>query len=858
METLTPPIHILVVDDDPEAAQLLELVLRSGGYRVSKAGSGKDALSQLQASLQTDAPVQLMVLDLMLPEMDGEEVLRRMRSQPRLARLPVIIVTGAYSPKQEITGLEAGADDVLAKPFSTPQLLARVRTLLRARHAEEALGRAEALSHLLIEGMRDMVFVAGERGHFTYVSPSAESLTGYTQAEMTSGQITLEWLIHPADHERVRGQMQAALEGQGAEIESRMIRKDGALLWAAISVEPLRDAAGLQGILRDVTARHQTEEALRIRSAELAALNLLAQRISESLDPQAMLSETLGTLMDVVNAEFGLVYTLDGDRPRVRAWHGLPAGMIAEADSPEVTQRLNLIEMRVHRGQLQDQADEVFPIPEAAGAQSWVSLPLHDRGQPLGLLVLASRNSHSFDATEIDFLAAAGEQIGLGLRNAQLYAEAQRRARELALINQATHAVNSTLNLDVVLQTIMVQAIEVLQGEAGSVLLLEESDGDLVFAATAGPSGEKLRGTRVPVAASLAGQAVREGRSLIVGNAQHDDRLYRRVDGITGLTTQNLLATPLQVRDRIIGVLEVINKRAGQFTLTDLALLEALAVPAATAIENARLYEAALRHAEEIQRSQAQLIRSEKLAATGRLSVSLAHEINNPLQAIQNLLYIMLDYQVSDAKQREFLEMAREETSRLIALVQQTLEFYRPAQAQAGPMDLNATVERVLALARKKLAHSDVEVDLQLAPDLPPVNGMPDQIAQVFLNLIVNAAEAMSDGGRLCIESRASNGHVEMVFADTGPGIAPEDLTHIFEPFYTTKDSGTGLGLAVSYSIVESHQGTLSVDSVPGHGATFTVRLPAVPKNPPQTAKRRKRKRRDTGDNAVNEGQTGG
>lgn len=858
METSTLPVHILVVDDDPEAAQLLEFVLKPEGYCVSTAGSGQEALARLQASLQTDAPVQLMVLDLMMPEMDGLEVLQRVRSQPRLARLPVMIVTGAYSPSQEIAGLEAGADDVMAKPCSTPHFLARVRTLLRARHAEEALGRAEALSHLLIEGMRDMVFVADERGQFTYVSPSAEPLTGYTQAELTSGQITLEWLIHPADHKRVREQMQAALEGQGAEIESRMIRKDGTLLWAAISIEPLRDAAGLQGILRDVTARHQTEEALRVRSAELAALNLLAQRIGESLDVQAMLSETLGTLMDVVNAEFGLVYTLDGDQPRVRAWHGLPAAMIAEADSPEATPHLNLTEMQVQRGQPPDEMGRVSPILQAAGAHSWVSLPLRDRGQPLGLVVLASRSSHAFDAVEMDFLAAAGEQIRLGLRKAQLHAETQQRATELALINQATHAVNSTLNLDLVLQTIMTMAIQVFQGEAGSVMLLEEQHDDLVFAAAAGPASERLRGTHVPVASSIAGQAVREGRSLIIGNAQRDDRLYRSVDGLTGLTTQNLLAAPLRVRDRIIGVLEVINKRVGDFTVADLALLEALAGPAATAIENARLYEGALRHAEEIQRSQAQLILSEKLAATGRLAVSLAHEINNPLQAIQNLLHLLLEYEISDAKRREFLEMAREETSRLITLVQQTLEFYRPAQAQAGPMDLNATVQRVLALARKKLSHSNVEVELRLAPSLPPVAGMPDQIAQVFLNLIVNSSEAMGDGGRLCIESRISDGYVEMIFADTGPGIAPEDLPHIFEPFYTTKHSGTGLGLAVSYSIVESHQGALSVDSVPGQGATFIVRLPAAAKAKPPTAKRRRRRRSNPDGDAAEDRPTGG
>ncbi len=854
---MTPPVHVLAVDDEPDAIQLLDLVLRSGGYRVSQATCGQEALARLEASLQTDAPVQLMVLDLRLPDMDGLEVLQRVRSQPRLARLPVIIVTGAYSPRQEIAGLEAGADDVIAKPYMTPLLLARVRTLLRARQAEEALGRAEALSHLLVEGMRDMVFIADERGHFTYVSPSAERLTGYTHAEMTSGQITLEWLIHPGDHERVREQMLSALEGQGAEIESRMIRKDGTLLWASISVEPLRDAAGMQGSLRDVTIHHQAEEALRVRSAELAALNLLARRISESLDPQAMLSETLGTLIDVVNAEFGLVYTLSDHQLRVRAWHGLTAARVAEADSIQVTQHLNLTEMQVYRGQSRDDAGEVFPILQAAGAHSWVSLPLRDRGQPLGLLVLASRNRYGFDAAEIDFLAAAGEQIGLGLRNAQLYAEAQRRATELALINQATHAVGSTLNLETVLQTIMSQAIEVLQGEAGSVLLLDQPHGDLVFAIVAGPAGERLRGTRVPLASSFAGQAVREGRSLMIGNAQRDDRLYRRVDGITGLTTENLLAAPLRVRDHIIGVLEVINKREGQFAPADLALLEALAGPAATAIENARLYEGALRHAQEIRRSQAQLIHSEKLAATGRLAVSLAHEINNPLQAIQNLVHLTLEYEISDAKRREFLEMAREETSRLITLVQQTLEFYRPEQAQAGPMDLNATVERVLALARKKLSHSNVQVELQLAKDLPPVTGMPDQMAQVFLNLIVNSAEAMGDGGQLCIESRVSNGHVEMIFADTGPGIAPEDLAHIFEPFYTTKHTGTGLGLAVSYSIVESHQGTLSVDSLPGHGATFTVRLPAAEKVKPPSAKRRTRKRANPEGSTTPDRQTG-
>jgi signal transduction histidine kinase len=362
----------------------------------------------------------------------------------------------------------------------------------------------------------------------------------------------------------------------------------------------------------------------------------------------------------------------------------------------------------------------------------------------------------------------------------------------------------------------------------------------------AGPAGEQLRGTHVPVATSIAGQAVREGHSLIIGDAQRDAHFFGQVDRVSGLTTQNLLAAPLSVRGRTIGVLEVMNKRNGKFSLADLALLEALAGPAATAIENARLYEEALRHAEEIQRSQAQLIHSEKLAATGRLAVSLAHEINNPLQALQNLLFLALDDQVGNDKRHEFLEVARDETSRLITLVQQTLEFYRPAHAPPGPVDVNAAVERVLALAHKKLEHSNVQVELQLATDVPRVQGAADQIAQVFLNLIVNSAEAMSDGGSLRIESRADATHVQVTFADSGPGIAPEDLQHIFEPFYTTKDSGTGLGLAVSYNIIESHGGTLSVASIPGHGATFTVRLQAA--TTPEAAPTMRRKKRGARD----------
>ena len=238
-----------------------------------------------------------------------------------------------------------------------------------------------------------------------------------------------------------------------------------------------------------------------------------------------MLTESLATLMDVIDAQFSIAYLLENEQLCVATWHGLSDAMLAEAGSPEFMQQLLLEKADVHRELKHQETGQIPPVAKAEGVQSWVSLPLRGRGHPVGIVVFASREYDRFDDATIDFLAAASEQIALGLRNAQLFAETQRRARELELINQATHAASSTLNLETVLQTIMTQAVEVLQAEAGSVMLLEEPDGDLVFAVAAGPGGEQLRGTHVPVASSIAGQAVREGRSLIIGDAQRDMRL---------------------------------------------------------------------------------------------------------------------------------------------------------------------------------------------------------------------------------------------------------------------------------------------------------------------------------------------
>lgn len=248
----------------------------------------------------------------------------------------------------------------------------------------------------------------------------------------------------------------------------------------------------------------------------------------------------------------------------------------------------------------------------------------------------------------------------------------------------------------------------------------------------------------------------------------------------------------------------------------------------------------------ELEQSQAQLIQVEKLAAMGRLAASIAHELNNPLQAIQNCLHLVLKRPLPEPKRRQYLEMAQEEVERLIGIVQGMLEFYRPSKGQRAPIDTNTVVENVLALAAKQLQHGQVTVHQRLAPNLPPLEAVSDQLKQVFLNIVINAVEAMPEGGDLYVDTRLTpDGRwITVSFTDTGIGLSPEEQANIFEPFYTTKTKGTGLGLSVSYGIIERHGGSIEVHSQPGQGSRFTVKLPVSQPDQPIIVPRERARQR--------------
>jgi signal transduction histidine kinase len=258
----------------------------------------------------------------------------------------------------------------------------------------------------------------------------------------------------------------------------------------------------------------------------------------------------------------------------------------------------------------------------------------------------------------------------------------------------------------------------------------------------------------------------------------------------------------------------------------DLELFQILARQAAVALENSRLYAEQLDYVRKMEESQKALLQAEKMAAAGRMSASIAHEVNNPLQAVQNCLHLAGRSDLPQEKRDEYFGLARTELERLIVTVRRMLDFYRPGATSQTEVDLAEMLQYILNLMAKQLSEAQVKVIVDFLENIPQVKAVGSQIQQVFINLILNAMDAMPEGGILNITVRPQKDGVELIFQDQGEGIPVEEQATIFEPFFSTKDGGTGLGLTVSYNIVTAHGGTLELLPERGSGACFRIFLP--------------------------------
>ena len=466
-------------------------------------------------------------------------------------------------------------------------------------------------------------------------------------------------------------------------------------------------------------------------------------------------------------------------------------------------------------------------IPARRGVQSELAVPLEVKGEVRGVINVDSDRKEAFSAEDQDLLQELAVQAAKVIENTWLYEQLRLKVRLFETLASVSRTINSTLNLDEALRVITREACELMRARMCSLMLIDESREWLDLRASYGAGEAYIKKPRLSASESLLGVVVRRKKPMHVTNVQASTH-YQNIELARREGLVSLLSVPLLFAGQAIGSLNVYTGRVYNFSNEEIRILSALAELSAIAIEKARLYERVV-DVEE------QLRQNEKLSALGLLAAEVAHEIRNPL-TVMKLLYhsLNLKFPVGDPRTKD-TEIIESKIEHLNKIVEQILDFARTTEPKFAPVNLNDLVDELGLLVRHKLGNQSIKLIRDLQADLPTAMGDAPQLEQAFLNLILNAAEAMPDGGTLTIKSRSlimprtalRPTHVTLEFKDTGNGMTEEQQKRAFTAVLaTTKAKGTGLGLAIVGRIVETHRGQIKIKSQAGRGTTMRITLP--------------------------------
>jgi signal transduction histidine kinase len=454
------------------------------------------------------------------------------------------------------------------------------------------------------------------------------------------------------------------------------------------------------------------------------------------------------------------------------------------------------------------------------GVRSELAVPLEVNGEVRGVINVDSDRANAFSHDDQELLQELAVQGSRVIQNTWLFEQLRLKAKLFESLAAVSRAINSTLNLDEALRAITREASELMRARMCSLMMLDDSREWLDLRASNGAGAAYLKRPRLSVGDSFLGVVVRRKKPMQLENVQTSNH-YQNVEMARREGLISLLSVPLLFANEAIGTLNVYSGEPYHFSNEEIRILSALAELSAIAIEKARLYE-------RIVDVEEQLRQNEKLSALGLLAAEVAHEIRNPL-TVMKLLYhsLQLKFPAGDPRAKD-AQIIDGKIEHLNKIVEQILDFARTTEPNLAPVDLNELIDELGLLVRHKMANQKIKMLLKLQGDLPAVMGDATQLEQAFLNLILNAAEAMPKGGTLTVKSRAvSPTQIAVEFKDTGAGMSEELQRRAFTAVLsTTKAKGTGLGLAIVGRIVETHHGAIRIKSSPGRGTNIILTLP--------------------------------
>jgi PAS domain S-box-containing protein len=728
-----------------------------------------------------------------------------------------------------------------------------------------ALERSEGRFVAVMDSAPDAILVLDPGGRITLLNASAATMFGLSASEMAGRR--LGDLIKTSDRPRLDAMVErfrtAASAPPGAAetmgLTGLAPDREDFPAEARFSAWRTETETSIVCVLRDVTERRKAQAALDESRDQSVTLLTVSRQVSGMLDVTEMMRRVARETGHALGADMVGVFMADADHVTLRpiAGYHVPRNLLGGfLKEPILLTSHRFLEAAWEQRQtvaISDVANDPGVDPEFRQRfrlRSGLFCPMVVQGEPIGgIFVTWLEREHRFAGAEVRLVEGISRQAGIALAHTRLVAELQTRQTRLEALLAIGRELSRIQPVEPLLGRVAEACGRLFDAESAAFRLLEGED--LRLCGVWGRTVDVMPAPPLKVGESLTGAVAATGEPLIVDNPGDDPRLNLvnreryRAAGI-----RSFLGVPVKVDERVVGVLSIRITREGGVSAGDVEIARAFAAQAAIALENSRLYEETQDALLELSQTRDQLVQSQKMEAIGQLAGGVAHDFNNLLTIIIGRSQLFLARPgVGDAGRRD-VEMVNRAAERAAGLTRQLLAFSRKQVLQPEPLDLNALVGGLAPMLRRLIGE---HMDLVIAPggDLGQVMADPGQIEQVVMNLVVNARDAMPDGGVLTVQTRharlaETKEHVEgrippgdyvaVRVQDAGCGMDPATMARIFEPFFTTKEpgKGTGLGLSTVYGIIHQSGGHIGVDSAPGRGTTFTIYLPRTAAAPPR------------------------
>jgi len=674
-----------------------------------------------------------------------------------------------------------------------------------------------------------MAMIVRPEGEIVYVNERAKK-----SLQLETGQNITKHFSYPDDYEKAIQEINRNGFIENLEIEATA--EDGQPLWMKISAQPLEfdNQPAFLVAFNNVTHQKLFEQKLARQAARMHALYRIQRAIVSSLDLEQVLQILATEVVEQLQVDATAVLllnhstnTLDfaasrGFRntdalkfTRLRLGHGL-AGRAAQERKI------------IHSDNLKESPILVKSL-ENEGFVAYYGIPLIVNEKLHGVLEILHRSMLNPDPEWLSFLDLLADQAALSIDNARLLHLTQQNLKEA----NALYRINQDLLSSIAPYELMSNVVELLKSNFGyyhvQIFVAQPQSGDFVVRAASGEIGKKIMrdGYRLAAGEGIVGFTADTDKPFFTNDVENSISFVRSP---YLPETASQLAVPIKIDSDFLGLIDIQQDKRFPLTERDLQLVSAIANQLALALQKATLYSDLQDSLSQEKSMREQLIRAEKLTVTGRLLASVSHELNNPIQAIQNALFLLKEEKGISPQGRQDLEIVLSETERMATMLQRLRATYQPFFLEDfRPVQINELVEDVCALLGTHLRQNQIAFEFHAYPELPQVSGIEDQIRQVVLNLFLNAVDAMPQSGTLTVATQymTANRQVLITVSDTGAGIQQDILPSIFDAFITNKSGGTGLGLTISNEIVQKHHGQIKASNNPDRGATFEVWLPA-------------------------------